>query len=445
MKYRLCGVLLLLPALVRAEALSLPQLIDNALHHDPRISEQEKLVGAARALLQEAQGSDNLIYDVNAFIGLTTQVKDGFFEQGAPSTPRSDRYAFDGLSTWSGLQFSLIKPLYTFGKIENYEKAAESNIEIKREDVTKQRASTVVDVSRAYYGYLTARDTRYLLEDVARRLDNVVKLARQWLDSGTNEIRQSDLYALQAAQALVGNYLAKAQAIEQVALDGLKVLTGIGLDGELEISDKHVTPVSLPEQSLDDLKKNALEQRPEMLQLQAGLAARRSLVAAKQAEKRPNVYAGIVGAAAYSPNRASLDSPFIYDPFNDYGATPLLGIQWQWQSGVQPAHVAQAQAELDALVEKSSFARQGIPFEVAEQYHQVMGHYESVQKLSQGSRAARRWMISTYADFEAGVQKAEKVLTAFQGYVMTHSDYLSAVNDYNMHVVQLRYVTGDIP
>jgi len=178
--------------------------------------------------------------------------------------------------------------------------------------------------------------------------------------------------------------------------------------------------------------------------LKSGLEARRNLLAAKKAEKLPNIYAGLAGMAAYSPGRERLDNPYIYDPFNDYGATPLIGIQWHWASGVQTAQVAQAQAELDALVEKSSFARNGIPFEVAEQYHYVQSYADAVRKLKHASRSARRWMISSYADFEAGIETAEDALTAFQGYVLTYSDYLKTVNDHNMHIVRLRNVTGDI-
>lgn len=430
---------------LHSEPLTLDQVIERSLHHDPRIAEQEKLVAAARSMLAEARGSDDLVYDMNAFIGLTSQVKDGFFEPGDPTTPRSDRYEFRGLSTWTSLQFTLIKPLYTFGKVEGYVDAAEANISIKRENVRKQQADIVLDATQAYYGYLTARDTRYLFEDVISRLDKAIRLVRGWLQDGNHDIRQSDLYALQAGQALVQHYLAQAVAIEKIAAEGLKLLIGMESDAEIELAEQHIAAVSLPETSLTEFKQQALQQRPEIKQLQAGLVARRALLAAQQAEKLPNIYAGIVGAAAYAPSRARLDNPFIYDPFNDYGATPLLGIQWQWQSGVQPARVARAQAELDALVEKSSFARQGIPFEVAEQYHQVMSRYESVQKLAQGSRAARRWMISSYADFEAGVEEAEKALAAFQGYVLIHTDYLAAVNDYNMHVARLRRVSGGTP
>lgn len=434
---------LLLPAFTKAEVMTLDQAVDHALQADPRIEEKQRLVDAARALLQQALGSDDLIFDVNTYVGLVTQVKGGFYAADGV-TPRSDKYDWHGLTSWTSIQFSVIKPLYTFGKIENYAEAAKGNIEVKKGDVALQRSNTILDVNRAYYGYLAARDTRYLFEDVQSRLRKAIDLVNKWLSEGNSNARQSDLYALQSGIALVNKFLAQAKGVENIALDGLKVLTNVGLDGDLEVADNRIMPVEMPTLSLEELNSEALTNRPEIKQLEAGLEARRALVAAKKAEKLPDIYAGIAGTAAYSPDRSRLDNPFIYDPFNDYGASPILGIRWKWASGVQKAKVAEAQAELEALVEKNSFAQHGIPFEVAEQYHQVQAYNKSVEELADGSRAARRWMISTYADFEAGITDADKVLTAFQGYVTIHSDYLSTVNDYNMHVVRLRYVTGDL-
>lgn len=438
-------VLLSIPVLTRAaDVITLEQAVERALQADPRIEERQRLVDAARALLQEAIGSDDLIFDVNAFIALAPRVEGGLYANDGV-TLRSDKYDLDDVSSWTSIQFSIIKPLYTFGKIENYADAAQGNIEVKQGDVRVQQGNTIIDVNRAYYGYLTARDTRYLFEDVISRLNKAIDLVKKWLDEGNNNVRQSDLYALQSGRALINKFLSQAKAVENIALDGLKVLINTGLDSELEVADKRIAPVALPQTSLEEFNRQALDKRPEMMQLEAGLKARRALVAANKAESLPDVYAGIAGAAAYAPDRSRLDNPFIYDPFNDYGATPLIGIRWNWATGVQRARVARAKAELDALVEKSSFAQRGIPFEVAEQYHQVQAYNNAVQDLAEGSRAARRWMISTYVDFEAGLEEAEDVLTAFQGYVLIHSDYLSTVNDFNMHVVKLQFVTGNLP
>lgn len=430
----------------RAETVDLNQAVARALDHDPRIEEVEHLVDAARALVDEAQGHKGWSFDANAFLGLSPAVSGGLFENGgcAPGncTVRSDRFDPSGVSLWTNVTLSVIKPLYTFGKIENYTEAARANVIVKQGDVRLKRGETILDVKRAYYGYLAARDSRFLLTDVKQRVDGAIDMVQNWLDDGNSNVRQSDLYALQAGSALIGRYLAEAGATEQVALDGLRVLTGAGLGGEFTVADRALKPVPLPEEDLPALQQAALARRPEMAQVEAGLRARRALVAANKASDRPNVYAGAAGLLSFSPNRDRLDNPYIADPFNDAGLTPLIGLKWDWNGGVQAAQVAKAEAELNALIAKSAVAREGIPFQVAEQYHQVRAYHEAVTRLADASRAARRWMIASFADFEAGMEKGDKVVTALQGYVLAHTEYLKTVFDYNMHVARLLNVTG---
>lgn len=446
MKRALMTFSLLLPLAASAESMNLEQAIERALSADPRIEERQHLVAAARGLLQEVEGHGGWFVDANAFVGVAPQKSGNIFVNDS-CTPgqcelRTDRYDIDGLTAWFNVQMGLIKPLYTFGKLESYSEAAKANIDIKGGDVQLQRAATVLDVKKAYYGYLAARDTRLLLEDVDKRVQSAVDLVSGWLDAGEGDAKQSDLFALQAGQALLAKYRAQASALERVALDGLKVVTGVGLDGEIEVADQRLTAVEVPPLSLEELKQQALSQRPEMKQLESGLKARRSLVEANKAENRPNLYAGIVGLLSYAPGRDRLDNPYISDPFNQAGVTPVVGMKWDWKGGVQAGKSAAAQAELDALISKSDLARLGIPYQVAEQYHQVQGYHEAVQSLAEASRSARRWMVASYTDFEAGLEQADKVMSAFQAYVLASADYLQTTFDYNMHVAQLEAATG---
>ncbi|MEW5756987.1 MAG: TolC family protein [Pseudomonadota bacterium] len=448
----LIGCAALAPLAAGAEPLSLDQAIERALHADPRVKEREHLVEAARALLQEAQGSDDLILSANTFLGLAPRTEGGFYRGGNEScdppatscTPRGDNYEVFPVTIWSSLQFSLIKPLYTFGKIENYSEAASNNIAVKQGDVALQRGKTTLDVAKSYYGYLAARETRKLMDDVLGRVDAATGLVREWLDDGgRNDVKQSDLYALEAARGLVVGYAAKAEGLEKIAHDGLRVLTDWPAETPLELADSRIAPLAPPAAELTALQVQALKQRPEMAQVEAGLKARQALVQASEADARPNVYAGIVGSVAYTPGRDQLDNPHVYDPFNHEGATPVIGLKWDYSLGVKPARVAKAQAELDATVQLAALARKGIPFEVAESYHQVQSYHAMVGQLEASSRAARRWMIASYVDFEAGLEDAEKILTALQAYVLAYSEYLQAVFEYNMQVMKLSVVTGE--
>ena len=104
---------------------------------------------------------------------------------------------------------------------------------------------------------------------------------------------------------------------------------------------------------------------------------------------------------------------------NHAAVSPLLGLRWEWESGTQPARVVQAQAELDALVHKASFARMGIPFQVREQYLSMQAKHKSIESMKKSSKSARRWMIAAYSDFEAGLEEADSIFSALQVYVIT--------------------------
>jgi len=434
----------------QADVLTLDQALQLAYESDPRIGEKQHLVTAASGLLDEAKANNGWRTELNSFVGLTTAVDGGVYENGTNSCTaggdcdlRDDLYDVDNLSLWFNTQFAIIKPLHTFGKIENYSKAAEGNIVIKEADVELQRQTARYDVSRAYYGFLTARDIRLLMEDSSRRLNGALELVTEWLEEENGQATESDKFALTAGVALLNRYQSEAAALEKVALGGLKVLTGTGLENELTVAGKRIVPASLPEATLPDLKKQAIENRPEMKQVEAGLSARRALVAASKSDAKPNLYAGVGGSLSYSPERDRVDNPHLYDPFNHVAATPVIGLQWSFSGGVRDAKVKQAQAELDSLISKASFARSGIPYQVEEAFVQVHATHKQVEEMKQASINARRWMIASYADFEAGLKEAEKIITAFQAYVLAHSDYLRLANDYNMNIVKLKNLTGE--
>lgn len=429
-----------------AETVNLTQAIEMSLTADPRIKEREQLIETARGLLQEAQANNGWRVSLNAFVGLAPSVKGGFYQNGATSgtTPRSDNDKIRGVSDWTHLEFSLIKPLYTFGKIEKYGEAAQANVDLKRGDLKQSRAETVYDTKRAYFGYLTARDTRVFLEDMQARLAQTLSSTERELKDDTGQSRQSDLYALQTAKGLLAKYVNQARAVEKISLDGLRVITGAGMNAELQVADAHIEPVAFPKLQLAELQSRALQDRPEMHQLEAGLRSRRALVAAKKADRMPDVYAGVVGVFNYASNRDRLDNPHITDTFNGGGVTPVVGVKWDTTFGVAEAKVSQAQAELEALNHKKAFALAGIPFEISEAYANAQANFESQKELAQSATAARRWMVASLADFSAGLEKGDKVAEAVKNYTLANTEYLRTINDYNMNVAQLARLSGEL-
>lgn len=433
-----------------ADTINLQQAVEMSLAADPRIKEREQVVEAARAMVKEVEGNAGWRLSANAFVGLAPKVDGGFYQNGAesctafPCTPRSDGDHINGISDWTHLDFALIKPLFTFGKIEHYGDAAQGNVDLKQGELAQTRGNTVYDTKRAYYGYLTARDSRVFLEDMQDRLNRAIGSVERNLKDENGESKQSDLYALQTAKGLLAKYVSQARAIEKISLDGLKVLTGVGLKEELTVADDRIAPVPFPQLDLAEYQARALQDRPEMRELEAGLRARRALVAAKKADRMPDVYAGVIGQANYASRRDRLDNPYVYDPFNNGGLTPVVGVKWDTVFGTASARVDQAQAELEALNHKKAFAVAGIPFEVGEAYVNAQANFKAQHDLAEGAAAARRWMVASLADLSAGMESADKVADAIKNYVLVQTEYLRTVNDYNMNVAQLARLTGEL-
>src|SRR5574340_497313 len=243
--HSLLAAAMLLAALPgRAETVNLQLAVEMSLAADPRIKEREQVVEAARSLLREVQGNAGWRISANAFIGLAPEVEGGFYEGGAFSgtTPRTDGDEINGISEWTHLDFALIKPLYTFGKVERYGEAAQGNIDLKLGELKQTRGDTIYDTKRAYYGHLTAHEIRIFLEDIQDKLNRSIASVERNLNEETGESKQSDLYALQAAKGLLGKYTHQARALEKISLDGLKVLTGVGLKGDLAVADERIEP-----------------------------------------------------------------------------------------------------------------------------------------------------------------------------------------------------------
>lgn len=429
---------------VFAQTITLDQAISMTLQADPSIKEKQELVESARALLDEVKGHNGIMVDANLFEGVAPAVHGGFYQGGAytGSVPRTDGPFPGGLSDWTSLEIAVIKPLYSFGKIEAYSEAAEGNIDVKKADVRLRQEEMIKKVKRAWYAYLTARDTDRLLLDVQAHLDSALQSVKSNLNSDNGQSRQSDLYALQTADGMLKKYIAQAQAVEKISMEGLRILTGTGIDGDLDVAEGSLTPVPLPDRTLADYQDRALADRPEMAQVEAGMRARRALVQAHHAELYPNLYAGVIGEANYASNRTMLNNPYVYDPFNNAGLTPVVGLKWDMEPSVLAARQAGQQAELNALTYKAQFAQAGIPFEVAEAWNKMHADYDSQIALAQGAQAGRRWMISELADFSAGLEKADKVADALKSYALIQAEYLQTVNDYNMDVAELAFVTG---
>ena len=170
--------------------------------------------------------------------------------------------------------------------------------------------------------------------------------------------------------------------------------------------------------------------------------ARQLLVDAAKADRLPSLFFAVVGQLAGAPGRKWNPDPYINDWFNDNGALPMVGAKWHFDFGILKAKVNQAKAELEQLQNQERTALMGIPVQVAKDYGDVMTNYKGSMGLEKAYVNARRWLVTTFSNFDMGLGSISDIFQAFERYGVFRGDYLMTLYQYNLAVAQLEKDTG---
>jgi outer membrane protein TolC len=183
-------------------------------------------------------------------------------------------------------------------------------------------------------------------------------------------------------------------------------------------------------------------ERPELVQLEAGLAARQARLEAARGAYYPSIF--LAGGFEYSvaPNRDDQESPFARD-FNFFrGPGIALGLRWQLDFWSTQAKVAERAAELNKVQMQKVSATSGIALDIQRRYWEVEEFRNKVKAAQQSRKAARALLVTTLANFKLGVGEAKEVFEGLGLYTRMVSDYYTTIRDFNIAAARLTQATG---
>jgi outer membrane protein TolC len=443
----LLGLLLVLgPAAANsaeAPVMTLQQLIVKALVYSPEVRASKSEVTLAKEQKNEVHGYRYPQLDVTGMTG------------GIPNTrlPRvigtgrnatlfypDSKNAIHGIDIFGRLDFNVVQPLYTFGKIAYREEAANKNVTVKKAGVDLKKGEVIFQVSEAYYGLILSEQGKDVVKEARSYLSDTRERIERLLRINSPNVRETDRYRLAAYEGGLEKFGAQAEEGAKVAYTALKALTGTPPEENFRVPTDLPSPT--PPRGLDHYVRTALDLRPEFTQLKEGLAARQLLVDAAKADRYPSFFLAVVGQLAGAPGRKWLPDPYVLDYFNDNYAFPFVGAKWHFDFGILKAKVNQAKAELEQLQNTEKTALMGIPVEVAQTHGKVQENYKASVGMEKAYINARRWLVTSFSNFDMGIGKLEDIFNAFERYGVFRGDYLMALYEYNLNVAKLDKVTG---
>ena len=430
--------------------LTLKQLTALALKFSPEVKASKSEVRFAEEQVAEVKGYYFPQLDILGVGGVAPNAKRPYVDTGGQggSSPTRGNIVYPypgnrlhGVNVFGHLDAFITQPLYTFGKIAYRDRAAQKNVKVKTAAVDIKRGEIILRVAEAYYGLVLAeqgkdavKEARTYLSDTRERIDRLLAI-------NSPNVRESDKYRLAMYEGGVEKFAAQAEEGAKVAYLALKAFIGYGPGQDFKVGPELPTPSKAPG-TLDQQIRTALEMRPEFTQLKEGLVARQLLVDAARADQYPSFFAAVIATVAGAPGREQTHDPYVNDFFNQAGALPVLGVKWHFDFGILKAKVKQAQAELEQTKQYEKAALMGIPVEVAQAYGKVQENYKASEGLEKAYVNARRWLITSFSNFDMGLGKMDDIFQAFERYGTFRGDYLMALYEYNLATAQLDKATG---
>jgi len=419
---------------------TLPQLISQALEYSPEVKTSQSEVAIAQAMKDQAHGWRFPQLDMTILGGPAPTAREPEVHGNSIFYPDT-KNSVNGVTVFGRLDFTLVQPLYTFGKIARREEAAEKYTHVKQAEVDSKRGDVIWEVAQAYYGLILAQQGKGAVRDARDYLNDARERVNKLLALKSTSVKDTDPYRLAVYEGSLEKFAAQTEEGAKVAMQALQALTGSSADKEIQVPKELPEPTAAP-YKLDYYIQQSLDLRPEFTMLKEGTAARELLVKAAKADRYPDLFAALIGLMAGSPGRYSNPDPFHQDLTNWFSTGPVVGIKWHFDFGITKAKINQAKAELEKLKNQERTALMGIPVEVAQAYGKVQEQYRASQGFGKAYVNARRWLVTAFSNFDMGLGQMEEIFKAFERYGASRGEYISALYEYNLAVVKLNKATG---
>lgn len=392
------------PAPVR---LTVADAITRGFETSHRLAEGRAREQGAQAARRAAQAGARPVVTASGGYTRTNHVDEFAFNQGGarvvvyPDIP-------DNFGTRLGLQW----PIYTSGRTDALERAADAEALAVAADIDTARADLRFEIVRAYWGAATARETVRVLEESAARAEAQLKDARQRYAVGL--IPPNEVSSLEAQRSREQAQLIEASNLRESSLIELRRLIG-AVDGTVielvDALDAPIAPAAPAAPVAPDapaLVREASEQRPERKALTLRLGGIEAREKAAMTGNKPVVALG-AGVDYARPNQRIFPRQRTWQESWDLS----VNVSWPFLDfGRTKAQVAEASAAAAATRERLAEFDSVVSADVRQRLLDLDSSLAIVRSTSDAVRSATEARRVVGDRFAAGVATSTDVVVA---------------------------------
>jgi len=296
-------------------------------------------------------------------------------------------------------------PIYTGGRLDALERAARIEATASSDEIATARADLRLEITRAYWALVTARESLRVVEQSVARIDAHVRDVRNQLASGL--IPPNDVLTVEAQRSRQRMLAIQARTIADVAEAELARLVGAEPGTGIEPAFREEVPPSVSA-TMSALVDTAKRQRPERAMLEKRVNAASARGAAAAAGMKPSVALG--GGVDYArPN------PRIFPREAAWKSSWDVGVNVNWplfDGGRMRSETAEANATARALHERLADFDASLAVELRQRLSEVESSHAAIDAASDSVRSATEARRVLGERFAAGVATSTDLLDA---------------------------------
>ena len=331
-------------------------------------------------------------------------------------------------------------PIYTGGRTDALVHAATAERTALGKDLEAARADLRLEIARAFYAVLTARETEDVLRRSLEAVDAHLHDVRSRLQSGL--IPPNDVASAEAQSSHERVLAVEAANLRGIAEADLQRLIGaeggpIALAEPAPVDQPRVAQVA-DTASVADLIARAMQARPERQALEQRAGAADARASATASSKWPQVGVG-AGYDYSNPNPRDFPRTSVWATSWDAS----INVTWTlWDGGRRGADTGEARANAAALRTRVvDFDRQ-VTFEVRARALELESSRQAASAASDEVRAATEAERVVGERFRAGVATATDVLDAQVARLQAELDRTRAVANARLAEARLERAVG---
>jgi outer membrane protein TolC len=432
---RISFILLLIGPLYGQEPLALRDAVRQALRENPAMASTGAAVKASDSRL--AQAHSGVLPKVNYSESYTRSNNPVFVFSSLLTQHQfgAENFAIDTLNRPDALnnfqsQLTVDQVLYDAGQTRNAVKAAETGKQMTQEERRRTEMQVIAGVSRAYWGAVLAGESLKTAQQAVRSAE--ADLARAESVRAAGMSTDVDVLSIRVHLAAVNEQRIQRAGDLETARASLNHALGSALDTPRRLAGV-LTPLDLPELSLEGLEKQASGERPEV----RGSRLAEDLARTQSQAARSSLWPVVGVKAGVEADRQR---------FVDRGGVNWMasvGLRWNLFNG----NADKARMEESAhLLERANAEQKQVDSAVRLEVRRAWSGLRSAQQRIEVARAAvaeaEESLRITQNRYAAGMSNVTDLLRTETAVLESRTRYLAAVHDQRVAATMLELAAG---